>query len=172
MGRGRRKSSQPHSKFRYLGCLPWGSVWFLFLPVFITSHTLFEDLNIITVKRKRLTKATRVVDFKQFGNSWTRIIKGVVGNDYSAVSSHLASFINLCTVVACHITGWQTGNIAGAATVADVKASLITAVEYVVDVDECLIRTGQIGFHELAGCKITLCKKARRNLLISCLRSW
>lgn len=101
-------------------------------------------------------RTARVFYFKVFGNSRTWISKRVIGNHESTILSHLASFINLCAIMALHISWRGARSITGTSNVASHINFDVTTVEYGIDVDKCAVWTRQVGCHKIAGCGISI----------------
>ena len=108
---------------------------------------------------KLLTRTASVFYFQVLCISGTWIKKGVIGNHKGTVSSHLASLINLCTVMSCHVIWWQTWSIYRTSNVAGGIYFLVLTVEYFINIDKGVVWTGQVGCHEVARCWITFWKK-------------
>lgn len=98
-----------------------------------------------------LTWATGILNFQNLLHSRAWIAKRIIGDHYSAISSHLASFINLGTVMTCHVIRRYTRSIERAVNTAVVINVLISTIKYAIDIYECLIWARQIGLHQFAG---------------------
>lgn len=77
--------------------------------------------------------------FVKFG-IW--VVKCVIRNCYGIVRFYLVFFINLCFIMVCYVIWWYICVIWKIVVVVKVNVFLFMVVEYVDNVDECIIWIG------------------------------